>query len=59
MVDRKKGMSKFSLMMIVLSIIAVLLGVGVFYWLEKIDSSSNLGNPPSMSSGKYKSVPIQ
>jgi flagellar basal body-associated protein FliL len=53
----KKGVSQFAIIMLVLSIVAVLLGVGVFYWLGKMESSAN-GNTPSMSTGKYKSNPV-
>jgi len=50
MQTRQQGISKFAFIMLVLSIIAVLLGVGVFYWLifdESVASSGGAKRPIS------------
>jgi len=51
MTKEKKGISKFAHVMVLLSVIAVLLGVGVFYWLmqfpaaRSVDSISDWRKP--------------
>lgn len=50
MANNKKGSSQFAYLMAVLSVIAVLLGVGVFYWLifdESVASSGGAKRPIS------------
>jgi len=39
MTKEKEGMSKFAYIMLLLSVIAVLLGVGVFYWLMQFETT--------------------
>ncbi|MBL4744632.1 MAG: hypothetical protein JKX87_08405 [Cycloclasticus sp.] len=50
MANNKKGIRSFAYIMATLSIIAVLLGVGVFYWLifdESVASSGGAKRPIS------------
>lgn len=50
MANNKKGISSFAYIMATLSFIAVLLGVGVFYWLifdESVASSGGAKRPIS------------
>ncbi|MEO1898018.1 MAG: hypothetical protein ABGX36_09445 [Cycloclasticus sp.] len=47
---KQKGISRFAYIMLVLSIIAVLLGVGVFYWFifdESVSTSVGAKRPIS------------
>ncbi|SHI64111.1 MULTISPECIES: hypothetical protein [Cycloclasticus] len=48
----KKAVSRFAYMMVVLSVVAVLLGVGVFYWFvfDEVGASSDGAKRPSLSS---------
>jgi len=39
MAKEKKGISRFAYIMVMLSVIAVLLGVGVFYWLMQFETT--------------------
>ena len=41
MLANKKGMSRFAYLMVVLSVIAVLMGVGVFYWFVVDDTGAS------------------